>query len=77
MEFSTIVSIISDQFDIDPEEITEQTDIAEDLNASSLDAVELIVAIESATDIKIPDEVVDEIRTVGDILNYLSEHEED
>ena len=46
-------------------------DILEDLNATSMDAVELIVAIENVTDVSIPDEAVDEIRTVNDIVNYL------
>ena len=41
-----------------------------------MDAVDLIVAIESATDIEIPDEAVDEIRTVGDIVAYVKAHSE-
>ena len=59
---------------MDAEDITEDTDILEDLNATSMDAVELIVAIESATDIAIPDEAVDNIHTVGDVVAYLREH---
>ncbi len=74
MEFETIAAIIAEQFSVDADTITEETDILEDLNASSMDAVDLIVAIESATDVEIPDDVVDEIRTVADILAYLREH---
>jgi len=77
MDFRTVAAVISEQFDIDIEDITEHTDIADDLNATSMDAVELIVALENVTDIRIPDEVVDEIRTVGDIVDYLAEHAED
>ena len=47
------------------------------LGATSMDAVELIVAIESTTDVKIPDEAVDSIRTIGDIVNYIADHAED
>ena len=77
MDFETIASIIADQFDMDVNRLNEQTDIQEDLNATSMDVVELIVTIESTTDIKIPDEAVDSIRTIGDIVNYLIDHAED
>lgn len=77
MDFETIATIIADQFDMDSNRLSEQTDIQEDLNATSMDVVELIVAIESTTDIKIPEEAVDSIRTIGDIVNYLVDHAED
>ncbi len=77
MEFETVAAIIAEQFGVDKDDITEDTDILEDLNATSMDAVELIVAIESATDIGIPDEAVDDIRTVGDVVAYLKEHGEE
>ena len=77
MDFKVVASIVADQFDRDIEDLEEDTDLLEDLNCTSLDVVELIVAIESATDIRIPDEAVDSIRTIGDIVNYLSEHAED
>ena len=76
MEFETVKAIIADQFDMSIEDLTEDTDILDDLNATSMDVVELIVSIESATDIRIPDEAVDSIRTIGDIANYLAEHAE-
>lgn len=77
MEFKIVAAIVAEQFNMDIEDLTENTDIIEDLNASSMDAVELIVSVESVTDIKIPDEVVDTIRTIGDIVNYLADHAED
>lgn len=77
MDFQTIAQIIAEQFDRDIEELNEDTDIIEDLGCSSMDAVELIVAIESATDIRIPDEAVDSIRTIGDLVSYLSDQAED
>lgn len=77
MDFETIAAIVADQFDRDVETLDEDTDILEDLNCTSMDAVELIVAIESATDVRIPDEAVDSIRTIGDIVNYLSEFAEE
>ncbi len=77
MDFKTIAAIVAEQFEVDVDDLSEHTDILEDLNATSMDAVELIVSIESATDIKIPDEFVDSIRTIGDIVNYLADHAED
>ena len=62
MDFETIAQIVAEQFDMEADELTEETDIIDDLGCSSLDAVELIVAIESATDVRIPDEAVDSIR---------------
>ena len=76
MDFETIAQIVAEQFDMEADELTEETDIIDDLGCSSLDAVELIVAIESATDVRIPDEAVDSIRTICDIVAYLSEHAE-
>lgn len=77
MNFETIAAIIADQFDIEVSKLTEKTDIQEDLNATSMDVVELIVAIESTTDIKIPEDAVDNIRTIRDIVNYLIDHSDE
>ncbi len=77
MDFMTIAQIIAEQFDRDVDTLDENTDIIDDLGCSSMDAVELIVSIESATDIRIPDEAVDSIRTIGDLIAYLSEHAEE
>ncbi len=77
MDFETIAQIVADQFDKDADNLEEDTDIIDDLGCTSMDAVELIVAIESATDIRIPDEAVDSIRTIGDIVTYLNEHAEE
>ncbi|MDE5769121.1 MAG: acyl carrier protein [Oscillospiraceae bacterium] len=74
MDFETIAAIVADQFGMDADKLTEKTDIQEDLNATSMDVVELIVAIESTTDIRIPDDAVDNIRTIRDIVNYLIDH---
>ena len=77
MDFETIAQIIAEQFDRDVDTLEEETDIIDDLGCSSMDAVELIVAIESATDVRIPDEAVDSIRTIGELVAYLNEHSED
>lgn len=74
MDLEAVAAIIAEQFDVDADTLTEDTDILDDLGCTSMDAVELIVSIEGATDIHIPDEAVDSIRTIGDLVNYLAEH---
>lgn len=68
----TVKRIIAEQMDVDPETITEDTSLVDDLKADSIDAAEMIINIESELDLRIPDEAIMNVRTVGDILNYLT-----
>ena len=71
MVFEKLKEIIADQLDADAESITMESSITEDLHADSLDVVDLITTIEDEFDLSIPDEAVEEIKTVGDIVNYI------
>lgn len=71
MVFDKIKKLIADQLDADEENIKMESSITEDLHADSLDVVDLIMEIESAFDIEIPDSDVENIKTVGDIVNYV------
>jgi len=73
MVFEKIQEIIADQLDVDKEEITMDTDLMKDLEADSLDAVEIIMAIESEFDIEVPDERAEEFKLVSNIVNFLEE----
>lgn len=64
--------IIADQLDVDFDDITLETSLIDDLKADSLDIVELITAFEDEFDIKIDDEVLENIQTVEDIVNAIS-----
>ena len=66
-----VKKLIARQLDLDPEDITPEKSFAEDLGADSLDQVEIIMGIEDAYNISIPDEVAMEIHTVGDALEQL------
>lgn len=68
-----IIQIIASQFNIDPDDITMDTSFKDDLNADSLDLVELVMALEDEFDLEIGDEDVDRIKTVGDAKNYIKE----
>ncbi len=67
-----VKQIIVDKLGVDPDKVTENAGFTNDLGADSLDTVELIMAFESAFDIKIPDdEAGDKIQTVGDAIAYI------
>lgn len=67
----TITQIIAEQMDVQPESITLDTRLVEDLHADSIDAAEMIINIESALDKRFEDEVITELKTVRDIVEYL------
>lgn len=69
-----IHTIVADQLGLDPREVTENASILEDLGADSLDVVEMVMMIEEAFDLEIPDEEIEVMRTIGDVERYVSEH---
>lgn len=68
--------IIAEQLSVPEEEITPDASFIEDLNADSLDLVELIMSLEEEFGVKISDEDAEKIRTVRDAIDYLHEHME-
>ena len=71
MVFERIKSALVSQFEIDPEKITRETDIMNDLGADSLDLVELIMTLEDEYGISVTDESVYEHKTVGEIADLI------
>ena len=71
MVFEKVKAIIAKELGVDASTITLETRLAEDLGADSLDAVELIMAIEDEFGIQVDDENAQNIRKVGDIVSYL------
>lgn len=71
MTFEKIRDIIVELLGTDEDFITMDTNIMKDLEADSLDAVEIIAAIEEEFDIEIPDEEAEEFETVGDLVRYV------
>lgn len=68
---SKIVDIIANQLGVEKDIITLEANVVDDLGADSLDVVELVMALEEAFDLEIPDEDAENIRTVKDIFDYL------
>ncbi len=66
--------IIADQLSVSEEEVVPEASFIDDLNADSLDLVELIMSLEEEFGVKISDEDAEKIRTVQDAMDYLHEH---
>ena len=71
MVFEKVKEIIVNQLGVDADEITMNSDFIEDLGADSLDVDEFIMALESEFDIEIPEEEAENVRTVGDVVDYI------
>lgn len=67
-----IREIVVEQLGVEPEEVTEDASIIDDLGADSLDIVELIMAFEEEFSVEIPDETAEKINTIGDIIEYIN-----
>ena len=74
MIFDEIKDIIIEQLQVDESEVTMDTNLMKDLSADSLDAVEIIMAIEEEYGIEIPDEDAETFQTVGDLVRYVEEN---
>lgn len=71
--FAKIKGLISEQLGVDEAEIGKDTSF-EDLDADSLDIVELVMALEEEFNLEISDEEVENIKTVGDVVRYIEAH---
>jgi acyl carrier protein len=73
--FETVQSILAEQLGIEEDQITMESNFIDDLNADSLDIVELVMAMEQEFGISIPDDEAERIKTVGDAVNFIKEIE--
>ena len=76
MEFEQVRDIIVETLGCDAEQLTMEASLADDLGADSLASVELVMALEEATGISIEDGALAEMKTVGDVMNYLNTHKQ-
>jgi acyl carrier protein len=75
MNFEQLQEIIAEGLGVDKEQVTMEADLAQDLGADSLDAVELIMAIEDEFDITVDDEAAQSFKTVGEIVKFIESKE--
>lgn len=69
--YEKVKELIVDQLDVDEELVTMETSIVEDLGADSLDLVDLVMELENEFGTEIPDEEIQNIKTVGDVVSYI------
>lgn len=71
MVFEKIKAILSEQLDIDEDSITPESLLVEDLGADSLDAIDIVMSVEDEFRIEVPDEVVEKMESVNDIISFV------
>ena len=74
MVFERIREIICDQLDLEEDKVTMDSDIMEDFEADSLDVVDLVMCIEDEFGLEVPDDQIENFRTVGDVVRYIEEN---
>lgn len=74
MVLEKVKMILSSQFDVEEDNITPDTNIADDLGADSLDVVDMLMSLEDEFDVEIPDDQIEKIRTVGELVAYIEEN---
>ena len=74
MVFERIREIICAQLDLEEDKVTMDSDIMEDFEADSLDVVDLVMSIEDEFGLEVPDDQIENFRTVGDVVRYIEEN---
>ncbi|MBO4360610.1 MAG: acyl carrier protein [Eubacteriaceae bacterium] len=74
MIFEKVKEVIANQLELDPETITMESSLIDDLQADSLDVMDMIMQFEEEFDIEVDEDSLDEIKTVGDIVNYFEKN---
>ena len=72
--FERIRAMLAEQLDIEEDKITMESDILEDFEADSLDVVDMVMTLEDEFGIEIPDEEIENVHTVGDVVRYVEEN---
>ena len=69
-----VIQIVSEHMSVDKGEISKATSFVDDLNADSLDTVELVMELEDEFELTIPDEEAEKLKTVGEAISYINSH---
>lgn len=72
--FEKIRALLAEQLDIEPSRITMDSDIMSDFEADSLDIVDMVMTLEDEFGIEVPDDAIENLRTVGDVVSFVDSH---
>ena len=71
MVLEKVKAILAEQFDVEEDKVTADTDLQEDLGADSLDVVDLLMSIEDEFGVEVADDEIEKIKTVGSLVSYI------
>ena len=71
MVLEKVKAILAEQFDVEEDKVTADTDLQEDLGADALDVVDLLMSIEDEFGVEVPDDEIENIKTVGSLVSYI------
>lgn len=71
MVLEKVKAILAEQFDVEEDKVTADTDLQEDLGADSIDVVDLLMSIEDEFGVEVPDDEIENIKTVGSLVSYI------
>ena len=74
MVLDKMKDILVEQLECNPEDITMESLLVDDLGADSLDAIDIVMSVEDTFKVEVPDEIIEKIETLGDIVNYIEDH---
>lgn len=74
MVLDKMKDILVEQLECNPEDITMESLLVDDLGADSLDAIDIVMSVEDTFKVEVPDGIIEKIETVGDIVNYIEDH---
>ena len=75
MVLEKVKKILAEQFDVEEEKIGPDTSIINDLGADSLDVVDLLMSIEDEFEVEVPDDEIENIKTVGALVSYIEDNQ--
>lgn len=74
MVFEKLKEIISEQLEVEAEDITMESNIMDDFDADSLDLVDIVMSVEDEFGVEVPEDAVEKMKTVGDVVNFIEEN---
>ena len=74
MVLEKVKAILAEQFDVEVDSITAETTIQDDLGADSLDVVDLLMSIEDEFEVEVPDDEIENIKTVGNLVDFIEKN---